>query len=322
MNLSKKVFASSLAACLFMATSCIDPDSGNYAECNGKTYDSANEFCYKGNIGKRCNGTERPRKLSHARFLGNSLLLGNTNFGMNATSKDKDYFHYLDSAFRAANPDYEAMRLSAKSMENMTSTDSQMTELSREILPFLDETTDLVSIQLGDNVKGKKEKLIFDKFVFNTYDAVCRAAPNATVIWIGEWYSSDYKQEILEGLSRKAGAIFVDISDLNRPIYRSEISTVITYDHTIESSSPYKSYEVRGDTLEIHSGKNAQSDGDIDAEITVESYQVDSIAKIIYWTGYQDITFTDAVASHPNDRAFKLIADRVLQAIGPEFDGI
>lgn len=322
MNLSKTVFASCLAACLFMATSCIDPDSGNYAECSGKTYDSAVEFCYKGKIGKRCNEVERPRKLSHARFLGNSLLLGNTNFGMNATSREKDYFHYLDSAFRAANPDYEAMRLNAKKMENMTSTDSQMTELAQEILPFLDEATDLVSIQLGDNVKGKKETLIFDKFVFNTYDAVCKAAPNATVIWIGEWYSSDYKQKTLEYLSLKAGGIFVDISDLNRPIYRSKISTVITYDHIIEGSSPYKSYEVRGDTLEIHSGKNAKSDGDIDAKIAVESYKVDSVAKIIYWTGYQDITFTDAVASHPNDRAFKLIANRVLQALGQEFEGL
>ncbi len=322
MNLSKKVFASSLVACLLMATSCIDPDSGNYAECSGKTYDSAVEFCYKGKIGKQCNDVERPRKLTHAVFLGNSLLLGNTNFGMNATSKEKDYFHYLDSAFRVANPDYKAMRLNAKEMENMTSLDSQMTELSREILPYLNEKTDLVSIQLGDNVKGKKEKLIFDKFVFNTYDAVCRAAPNATVIWIGEWYSSDYKQKTIEYLSFKAGGIFVDISDLNRPIYRSKISTVITYDHTIESSTPYSSYEVLGDTLEIYSGKNSQNDGNIDAKIAVESYKVDSAAKIIYWTGYQDITFTDAVASHPNDRAFKLIADRVLQAIGPEFDGL
>jgi len=319
MNLSQTILPFLLVASTLVLTSCIDHDSGNIAECAGNTYDSATEFCYKGKIGKRCTGPERPRRLSHARFLGNSLLLGNTNFGMNATSKEKDYYHYLDSAFRAANPDYEGLRLNAKTLEKMTSLDSQMAFLETDILPHLDETTDLVSIQLGDNVNTQKEKVIFDKFVFNTYDAVCRAAPNATVVWIGEWYSSEYKQEILERLSHKAGALFVDISDLNKPALRSRTSTVIHYDHVIENSVPYDSYEVRGDTLRIETTYKKR---DIDAEIAVQSYQVDSIEKTISWTGYQDITLLGDVASHPSDRAFKYIADRVLDALAPEFDGL
>ena len=312
-----------LALALPLASCGLD-HSGGTSTCSGREYDTSTHFCFKGELAPICqSGSDGkngpPQKIGKALFIGNSLLFGNGTFGLNATTSDKDYFHYLDTAFRATNADYRGTRISAKQLENTKARSEREDMFQKDIAPFMDESLDLISIQLGDNLDEPEEIAGFDSFVFDFLRNTCSLAPNASVIWVGEWYSTEYKQKALRELTRKAGVRFVDISDLNTPRNRSKIGTVVTKDNVFEDSLKYTSYKAFDDSLQISFSVKGEK---YKATIQAVKYWDDAEGKTIHWIGFQGITTNKEIASHPNDKAFLLIGERILNSVRDLFEGL
>ena len=144
-------------------------------------------------------------------------------------------------------------------------------------------------------------------------DRICSIAKNAKVLWVGEWYATDAKQRFFKEEAEKFGLTFVDISDLNIPENQSYVGAVVDFPVVKNFSMEYDSYKVGGDSLEI----SFSTDGSqYQSKIKVERFSDDIESKTISWRGYQYIVPNTAVATHPNDKAFKKIAERILKALG------
>jgi len=250
---------------------------------------------------------------SNVVFIGNSLLFGNGTFGLSASDSTKDYFAHVDSAFRRLNPDYVNTRIMAKNIEKTLSDQKVRDALSTVVEPYISDSADLVIIQLGDNFSTRKEIEGMSTTVANIYESVCRSAPHARVVWVGEWYSTDAKQKALKKMAEKNNAEFIDISDIYSKSHQGKIGDVTTYPDYRKQTIKYTKYSVSGDSLTISFKKG---DNSYKSTVVVTSYNDNPEKHEIEIYGFQTIVDSKGKATHPNDEGFRLIAERILEGLG------
>ncbi len=246
-------------------------------------------------------------------FWGNSLLGGYDGlFGVSATNDSRDYFAHIKKFFESREIPFEAVKVVGM-YENMSTIQEKEDYFRRNVKRFINDSTGLVVIQLGDNVDNEQEYIILKESIDLMLDRICSIAKNAKVLWVGEWYATDAKQRFFKEEAEKFGLTFVDISDLNIPENQSYVGAVVDFPVVKNFSMEYDSYKVDGDSLEI----SFSTDGSqYQSKIKVERFSDDIESKTISWRGYQYIVPNTAVATHPNDKAFKKIAERILKALG------
>jgi len=250
---------------------------------------------------------------SEVAVLGNSLLMGNVTFGLSASDSTKDYFYQLDSAFRQRNPDCVSKRIMAKRIENSVSDSDVRLSISENITPNISPATDLVIIQLGDNIDTEDELRRMQNTVGAIYDSICTVASQAKVVWVGEWYSTEEKQKLLKEMAVLYGAQFIDISDLNTEKNQGRVGDVVTYADDRVQCVHYKKYSVSGDTVTITFEENDRLYTSSVAVVEYHDYADESRIDIV---GRQGIVTEEFAATHPSDRGFKLVAERILTELG------
>ncbi len=247
-------------------------------------------------------------------FFGNSLVGGFDSFGMAASNNTKDYIANLTDYFKKRDIDFSPQKKSSN-FENMQSLEEQSTFLHEEILSKLDSSTGLVVIQLGDNVNEEPEFLLFRESIANLLNQICGKAPNAKVMWVGEWYSTASKQKTIKEVADLFEIPFLDISDVNTTENQSYIGAVYTYPNTRNFSISADSIKENNDSLLVYFSVGGTQYLSV---IVPDSYDWDEENKTLEWKGTDNIITDPAVASHPNDKAFKEIARRILLALGYE----
>ena len=245
-------------------------------------------------------------------FWGNSLLGGYGTFGMSASNNANDYFAHIKNYFDSNGIPFEAHKISGL-YENMLSIQEKEEFLDQTVMPLINDTTELVVIQLGDNINEEQEFIILKESIDSMLNRICGIAKNAKVLWIGEWYASIPKQQFLKEETEKFGVTFIDISDLNNPDNQAQIGDIVEYPEQRQFSLKYESYKSDGDSLEI---TFSMYNSLYTAKIKVDNFSDDPKSKTISWTGNQYIVDDAGIASHPNDKVFKEIADRILNALG------
>ena len=117
----------------------------------------------------------------------------------------------------------------------------------------------------------------------------------------------------MKNTAREKGCTFVDISDLfadecNRSylgavVYRSDVRAYsLTYDDIAEKACTLTiSFSVGGKT--------------VTSTILPDSYSIDAESKTVTWEGHEYVISNADVASHPGDRGFERIAERIIDAI-------
>lgn len=166
--------------------------------------------------------------------LGNSITCNEAddelwwgNWGMAASSEEKDYIHLISSWLggQSAKPVTTTV-LDLKKWELVSERD----EVLKDYMEYFNEYTDLVTIQTGENITEYKETLGTD------YDSLVKMiremAPNAQILMLGEvlWPSED-----IESAKRLAcetyGITFIDMTDFLNGydgFYKSSIGTVVS----------------------------------------------------------------------------------------------
>lgn len=244
-------------------------------------------------------------------FIGNSLLLGN-GFGMNATASNKDYYYYVTQKILELNPNATFSKISGTNFESAGSVSEAENWENNTLLNYLDNTLNQVIIQLGDNVNSNAKVAVFAETCGGLIDFIHTNAPNAEIAWVGEWYSTSERQNIIAQACSNNDAVFVDISGLVNGATMSKIGTVINYGVSASRTYNFDSYTDNGDnTLTVSFTVNDNSYNSI---VPFDSYSVSGSNITI--VGYYGITTNSGVASHPGDEGFLLIGNAIISGLG------
>lgn len=247
-------------------------------------------------------------------YVGNSLLLGNGKFGMNATQETKDYAAIIgEKILEKGTGNYSAVKISGTTFEDAT-TQQEVNAWIEDVLTVdLDENSELVLIQLGDNINTPEKRSNFENTCSTLLSEIRKYCSKARVAWVYGWYVNNQVRSIIQEKCKLYGVDYIEINDLNTKENQSEIGAVITHDSVKSQSLVY-------DDLRIMSNKRLIITFSVDdkqyiSDINVESYKHTPSSSTISWTGYETITVSGGVASHPGDLGFQKIAQRIMERL-------
>lgn len=257
--------------------------------------------------------TEKLDVPGKALFIGNSLLLGNGTFGMNATREDCDYHAILQKRFLEKNPAYTDMRLSGTGFEACENEKQQKAWLENTLQPRLSDDLDLVVVQIGENVNTSGKRAAFVQGARALIRTIRSGAPRARIVWMYGWYASNGVTTAIKDACRPYDVTLITINDIRTAANSSLVGTVVTRTEPTFQTLKYTRYSVLPDNrlqIDFTVGGLAYQ-----ATVHVTGYSDNAEAKTLTWQGYETITTDEGVASHPGDRGFEQIARRFVEVL-------
>lgn len=248
-----------------------------------------------------------------ALFIGNSLLMGQGNFGMNATSINNDYYWRLHNYLLSINPSYTDARAFGFTIENATSISEARTAIN-SFDEYLSADLDLVFIQLGENVNSANYD-VFSQSSIEFIQHIRNICPQARVVWAGVFWKVNTKLDIIRNACDVTGAEFIDFSDINdgTPNTQSEVGAVIVGGNFGAKQINYTNLVIDDNKLTITFLFNGNSYTSV---VNVDTYNDDSTNKVVSWTGNERVCTDNMYTTHPGDNGFRLIANRFAKTLG------
>lgn len=165
-----------------------------------------------GNDGSLTAVSTIPKKMA---IFGNSLTLIH-DMGLAASDQNHDYYHYITEYAKTANPDVKFNSRINVSTWEMASTNAERVDKFNELIkPLLSEDTDIVVIQLGDNVNHWTGDADFETGAQQLLANIRSIAPKAEIYWAAACFIPfpDIITDI-QTACHKYGAHFIDIRDI------------------------------------------------------------------------------------------------------------
>lgn len=142
--------------------------------------------------------------------IGNSITSGFKTHGMASSDVDTDYYYLVNQYLLSVSPNVEMSRISGKGWEQATSSEKRNDYL-KKFAESLTKDTDLVIIQLGDNVSSEEELATFPKDCVSFLKFIKESNPDARVLWVFGRYHIKNSKHIKKACD-ECGAEFVDVS--------------------------------------------------------------------------------------------------------------
>ncbi|MBR6509088.1 MAG: SGNH/GDSL hydrolase family protein [Clostridia bacterium] len=189
---------------------------------------------------KRINGSKInvnvvPNKVL---FLGNSLLLGMSNYsyGMCATDAENDYYHHVTQAILAKNPNckferahiahrFEAIEKVKDFNENILSLPWKNNgENSPALGDLFTKDLDLIIIQAGDNINNSARKAAFTETCGKFVELIKEKCPKARIIWVYGWYQASTVEQTVIDTCAKWEIECVSLDSIHVPAHEATIN--------------------------------------------------------------------------------------------------
>lgn len=149
-------------------------------------------------------------------ILGNSLTSATGDIGMAASDQNHDWYHLVSDYILAKNPSAVIKpRFNASAWESATSSADRQAYFDKTLAPSIDTDTDLVIIQLVDNVNTDAKLATFGEDAKTLITNIRTRAPHARVLWVAGWFVDDNKINLIKTACLDRGALFVDITAYN-----------------------------------------------------------------------------------------------------------
>lgn len=167
---------------------------------------------------------------TNVQIFGNSLTsyYEDGSPALGATDQNHDWYHYVTDYIKSANSSAViGPRRNVAPWEQSANRDEQFNKL---IKPNLSADTDLVILQLGDNVNSDALHANFANDVMDLLKNIKAISPKAKIYFVGMWFCGwqDMIDSARAACSKYDGT-FVDIQDLpNDPSNKAYIGEVVT----------------------------------------------------------------------------------------------
>lgn len=154
-----------------------------------------------------------PKKVA---IFGNSLTKERGDIGMAASDQYHDWYHYVTEYIKKANPSVEInSRTNVAMWEQSTNSNDRLSAFNSLIKPVLGSDTDLVILQLGDNVNNAARHATYATDVASLLNNIRQASPKAQIMWVGAWFTSfDDIMSVPQKAVENVGGTFVEIKSL------------------------------------------------------------------------------------------------------------
>ncbi len=245
--------------------------------------------------------------------LGNSVTIhGETEFwwnkcGMAASDANHDYLHQVVAYLRSEHKDVDyCIGYLGRWEDKADERNNMLSNLDY----FLSADTDLVTIQLGENVFDVTN---FESDYQTLVAYVCAKAPNAKVILIGDFWYNDYRARIKKNTAKELNLQYIDLY----PIAEKRTFDAKIIGDDIANRS-------RNVNTETAAAKEI-TDIDETAESTTGSKQAPNITFTEYERGLGGVVYDEkgnehivesvTVGIHPNDEAMTYIANKIIDCI-------
>lgn len=148
--------------------------------------------------------------------IGNSITLGFGTHGMASTDENTDYYYYVKNYLTGLNPYFQIERVDGRIWEGSTTTEDRKAQL-QVLLSEGIEDTDLVIIQLGDNVNTAEKQQTFSTDCNVFLETILEKNSNARILWVFGRYNLGNANAIKLACD-KYGAEYVDISIISTDV--------------------------------------------------------------------------------------------------------
>lgn len=151
-----------------------------------------------------------PKKVA---IFGNSLTVTRGGIGMAASDQYHDWYHYVTDYIKSQNSNaFINPRTNISDWESSTTSDQRQQVFEKEIKPALSSDTDLVIVQLVDNVNSADRKATFEKDTETLIKNIKSVSPRARVFWVAGWFVGDDLMNQIKQATLSTGAALVDIT--------------------------------------------------------------------------------------------------------------
>lgn len=150
-------------------------------------------------------------------IFGNSLTKTGGEIGMAASDQYHDYYHFIVEYMKSKNTKVKVNpRTNMSVWESATNSNDRKTLFNEQIKPVLTANTDLVILQLVDNVNTPEKKATFAQDTKTLIKDIHAVSPKARVFWIAYWFGNDDLLGQIKDACNTENATLIDISSIAR----------------------------------------------------------------------------------------------------------
>lgn len=167
-----------------------------------------------------------PKKVA---IFGNSLTSNKGGIGMAASDQYHDWYYLISQYLKQQNPAVEINgRLNVSTWEQAEMSADRQRIFDDTIKPQLSADTDLVILQLGDNVNTAARQATIEQDAKTLIQDIKQVAPHAQIYWLASWFGNPELIAKLHDACLATGATHIDISDLNVKDNQSSVGAMRT----------------------------------------------------------------------------------------------
>ncbi|MFZ2380125.1 hypothetical protein [Leuconostoc falkenbergense] len=132
---------------------------------------------------------------------------------MAASDQNHDWYHLVSDYILTKNPTAVIKpRFNASTWESATTSADRQAYFNNTLAPLIDADSDLVIIQLVDNVNTDAKLATFGEDAKTLITNIRIKAPHTRVLWVAGWFVDDNKINLIKTACLDRGALFVDIT--------------------------------------------------------------------------------------------------------------